>query len=304
MIPENDIIRQKHNITKWHQKGWKGKRARFASFESDKGEHDFETYFTLGETAPECQPILLPDHGADYAGTLKKYNINIAARALYDEFTISENVKIPADLLENCLFLQAVGNTDDPHPSLNLTLPYWNGIIACSMDLSHAGYSLKYDNALCSAIGTVYIQRNYVANPSWGNTESTYIVAGMLALVDDKAIAETGKPLSPESKKQFIKDYSKNGVFILPDPSVDLSNYEDIDMDKPYIGLPDVKDSNYFATLDDVPAYWREEIQALIKANAINGGTDNSVNDQDVNLTREQTQTVVILKRYIDFLMK
>jgi N-acetylmuramoyl-L-alanine amidase len=55
-----------------------------------------------------------------------------------------------------------------------------------------------------------------------------------------------------------------------------------------------------YKTIDDVPGYWREDIRALIKANVVNGGTDNAINDQDVNLTESEAKVLVIMKRYVD----
>ena len=64
------------------------------------------------------------------------------------------------------------------------------------------------------------------------------------------------------------------------------------------------KHNQTFKTVDQVPEYWRDAIKQLIAENVINGGTDNSVNDQDVNLTLDTLKAVVILKGYIDSILK
>jgi hypothetical protein len=55
-----------------------------------------------------------------------------------------------------------------------------------------------------------------------------------------------------------------------------------------------------YKTIDDVPGYWREDIRALIKADAIDGGTENTINDKDINLTESEARVLVIMKRYVD----
>lgn len=59
-----------------------------------------------------------------------------------------------------------------------------------------------------------------------------------------------------------------------------------------------------FETIDQVPDYWKAAIQELIDKNVINGGTDNSINNKDVNLSLDTTKAIVILKGYIDALFK
>ena len=55
-----------------------------------------------------------------------------------------------------------------------------------------------------------------------------------------------------------------------------------------------------YPVITDVPAYWRPAIQELIDMDIINGGTDNAVNDKDVNLTKDTIKAIVIMKAYID----
>lgn len=55
-----------------------------------------------------------------------------------------------------------------------------------------------------------------------------------------------------------------------------------------------------YTNISDVPAYWRPAIQELIDLNVINGGTDNDINNQDVNLSMDTIKAIVIMKDYID----
>ena len=58
-----------------------------------------------------------------------------------------------------------------------------------------------------------------------------------------------------------------------------------------------------YETVAQLPTYWQQDIKDLIKMDVINGGTDNKVNDQDVNLNKDTIKAIVILKRYVDTIL-
>ena len=58
-----------------------------------------------------------------------------------------------------------------------------------------------------------------------------------------------------------------------------------------------------FKDVQDVPSWWRDEIQNLLDADAINGGTPREKDDDDVNLTYTEAKICAIMARYVDYKM-
>lgn len=55
-----------------------------------------------------------------------------------------------------------------------------------------------------------------------------------------------------------------------------------------------------YKDIQDVPAYWREDMQELLDLGCVNGGTPADVCDTDLNLTEDCVKAVVIIKSYVD----
>lgn len=55
-----------------------------------------------------------------------------------------------------------------------------------------------------------------------------------------------------------------------------------------------------YKDIQDVPAYWRGDIQELLDLGCVNGGTPAEVCATDLNLTEDCIKATVIIKRYVD----
>lgn len=55
-----------------------------------------------------------------------------------------------------------------------------------------------------------------------------------------------------------------------------------------------------YGDIKDVPDYWEGQIQELLDMKLINGGTDDDVNDHDVNLTRTEAKVLYLMVRLSD----
>lgn len=51
----------------------------------------------------------------------------------------------------------------------------------------------------------------------------------------------------------------------------------------------------YYKTIDDVPEWWRNDVQELLDAGIIDGGTDDKKND--VNMRSETLQAIIVARR-------
>ena len=55
-----------------------------------------------------------------------------------------------------------------------------------------------------------------------------------------------------------------------------------------------------YKDIQDVPAYWRGDMQELLDLGCVNGGTPADVCDTDLNLSEDCVKAVVIIKSYVD----
>ncbi len=76
----------------------------------------------------------------------------------------------------------------------------------------------------------------------------------------------------------------------------------DMTMTKPELikFIQDTTGAVAFADVKDVPEWWRGEIQTLLNAEAINGGTEKAVNPSDVNLTYTEAKMLAVMVRYVN----
>ena len=79
-------------------------------------------------------------------------------------------------------------------------------------------------------------------------------------------------------------------------------NEEEIDMTREQMEkiVDERIEKAIYGNIQDVPDYWRSKIQKLLGLKVIDGGTPDTVNDHDVNLTRTQAKLVAIFVRLID----
>ena len=66
--------------------------------------------------------------------------------------------------------------------------------------------------------------------------------------------------------------------------------------------IRDITGAIAFEHAEDVPIWWRDEIQKLLDADAVNGGTPREKDDSDVNLTKTEAKICAIFVRYADHL--
>jgi hypothetical protein len=90
----------------------------------------------------------------------------------------------------------------------------------------------------------------------------------------------------------FRKDVNKK----LHEEDINMSRTELIQL------IQDTTGAVAFEHAKDVPSWWRDEIQKLLDADAINGGTPREKDDTDVNLTYAEAKMSAIFVRYADFL--
>ncbi len=67
-----------------------------------------------------------------------------------------------------------------------------------------------------------------------------------------------------------------------------------------YASLAEKEDKMIIKTIDDVPDKLKAEVTELLMCGAINGGTPENENSEDINMEYEALRAVIIAKRYID----
>lgn len=103
---------------------------------------------------------------------------------------------------------------------------------------------------------------------NWGYTGDGWVSLSYLAYVDNNV-------------EKDVLDMSKDELVKLIDERIEAKNNT----------YPDVK---------DIPTYWRDDIQAFLDLDIINGGTTREENPTDVNLTQDTIKALVIMRKYID----
>ena len=137
-----------------------------------------------------------------------------------------------------------------------------------------------------------------------GTSFSAPVFAGMIGLVQDFFIANTGKQLEYDKLLEFIKDNcidleetgidnkSGHGLFILPEPdSIDISKYTDVKGEDKIMNEEN-KNSKIYKTLNDIPDWGKSTIEKLINKNALKGDENGNL-----NISNDLLRTLVIHDR-------
>ena len=64
--------------------------------------------------------------------------------------------------------------------------------------------------------------------------------------------------------------------------------------------IRDVTGAVEFGHVQDVPSWWRDNIQKLLNADVLNGGTPREKDDKDVNLTYTEAKILHVMVAYVD----
>jgi hypothetical protein len=315
MLKENDDIRTIINLWPYYKLGCYGQNINCASFEQQEVGHGYQVAAVFRDFAPQANLISLDGIYDKYQFILDN-NIILAARSIeLKDGQKPTNLNFPDDLTEHCLLLHAMGNDGARVDNTLVDEPEWFGTAAISKtDLSRVNYSNMSDDLLISAPGTAYYKtKGGTAMPDMGTSYTNYIIMAGLSVFCSFAVYVLGRALTGYEMVEMIIKFATpteapgfdvktgHGVFRLPDPDVGEQWLRNLGNQN---GGDPVVEQDIYKTIDDVPVYWQQDIRELIAAGAVNGGTDNSINDQDVNLTASETKVAVILKRYVDSKIK
>lgn len=228
-------------ITKWHERGYTGKRGlsvtyEYFSFESDKGGHGLQTAKVFKEVAPDRKLVHVSDSTKDVAATAQwifDNNADTGFRSMQSDET--GNDEIYAKTLPFCSLFNSAGNDNTADYAKAIRDEYWFGVASAGFGagvFSPASYSSYSEYVDFAAVDNVYIQySNGIINPFSGTSCAAPVLAGMASLVNDFFYERKGRPLSHDEMYWFIKAHCLDvsapgkdirtgwGVFILPDPA-------------------------------------------------------------------------------------
>lgn len=142
------------------------------------------------------------------------------------------------DLYDNgCFLCCAAGNSAEEGGQDLIKTDLWKAIGACEYKKLKRAYYSAIDDEL-DFMSFSGLKTTYKGKKVNGTSFSAPIFAGMLALVQDFFITNTGKKLDHEHLLKFVKDYCQDlgdegkddnygyGLFVLPNPdSIDISKY-------------------------------------------------------------------------------
>lgn len=120
----------------------------------------------------------------------------------------------------------------------------------------------------------------------WGYTGEGWVSLTYTVKVDEKPATPTPTPSSPSAGKDVYE-------LQLTEAQLNQKIDERIRATNPF-----------YSDLKDLPSYWREAIKALVDMDLINGGTTKLQNPTDINLSENTIKALVIMKSYIDTLLK
>lgn len=136
------------------------------------------------------------------------------------------------------------------------------------------------------------------------NCRSTYSTSGeriktyanyttLIILEEKNGWGYTGEGWVSLAYTEFLENIEEEDVLDMT--TAELTKLIDERITAKNVPYPDVK---------DIPEYWRPLIQEFLDLDILNGGTPRDVNPTDVNLTQDTIKALVIMKQYIDLVLK
>ncbi|WP_283673054.1 S-layer homology domain-containing protein [Butyricicoccus sp. Marseille-Q5471] len=253
-------------VTAWHAAGWTGSRGLSATGEPfegyDDSDHGRKVYDVHRLIAPDRKVVHLTVT-TNYVGGKCQHKLltdalpQIIAKGVDTLFaSLNDTVcNVPdldaglAQIADKCCLFFAAGNDSGKTASRIIQCKYVWGVgayylMANTKEMRPAPFSSVSDGVEFCAPTLI--------NGFSGTSCSTPVLAGMAALVNDMAIAKTGRPLSQAGMHRFLQDCavdigdagrdSKTGIGapILPPPDkVDIAKYQDAAPFKDDSAIPD-----------------------------------------------------------------
>lgn len=284
-VSENQEKLDYLGVTKFWEKGYKGKGIIIASREGNTTTHGNMVYKVLQEICPEAEIVLSVDYkkgvDADIYTTSEFF-----ASDKYDS-----NRKKAKGLWFNDVFLCcAVGNYGED-TSTNLSKDgWWTSVGAC--DLTNGEPKKMYYSSIGEQLDFMsFTNMTTDIGKFTGTSCATPVFAAMCGLVQSFFIKKTDRKLNNLQLLKFIKDHTIDleddgrdnrtgyGIFVLPDP-------DDID-----IGLYEEEIEVRYNTLDELPEYAQPTIEKLLDKEYLKGKIGG------LDLSEDMVRMLVILDR-------
>ena len=241
-------------ITKFHNKGYKGKGITIASRENIKSKHGNQVADIIFQICPDANILVKQDYQDPKK---REKNIDIYTTSL---FSISDkyekNIQAAIDFNKEGAFLCcAVGNDASSSCTGLSKYAHWISIGACNLDkgkVSRVYYSSITDNIDYMSFTNLKTNKGLFT----GTSCAAPCFASMLALVQGFFKEKIGRKLTHEELIEFIKEHTQDldkegfdektgfGIFILPDPDeIDVTKYGKVieqpvfDEKEPYIKM-------------------------------------------------------------------
>lgn len=299
MADDNRRFLDHLGVTAWHAAGWTGTHGLTATGEDVAGSlnnHEQNTMAVFRLIAPERKLIHLPTASSYTGGQyhhklidealpgILKQGVDVLYASLIDKTcNVSELDAGLETLKDRCCLFFAAGNDGGKSASRVIQCKYVWGVGAYYL---MAGTNEMRPANFSSEAGDVEFCAPTLIDGFSGTSCSTPALAGMASLVNDMAIAKTGRPLTQDGMHKFLLDCCTKigdagrddktgwGAPILPDPgTVDITQYqEDVVM---------YKDSA------DIPAFAREDVEFCGEQGLLVGDDDGNFRPK-ANVTRSE----------------
>ena len=226
-------------ITKFHNKGYKGKGITIASRENTTSKHGNQVADVISQVCPEANILIKQDYRDP---NKHEKNIDIYTTSMFfssDKY--EKNVQAAIDLAKKGTFLCcAVGNEASSSCTVLSKYAHWTSIGACNLSsgkITRMNYSSITNDIDFMSFTNLKTNKGIFT----GTSCAAPCFAGMLALVQEFFKEKIGRKLTHEELIEFIKEHTQDldiegfdektgfGIFILPDPDeIDITKYGEI----------------------------------------------------------------------------
>lgn len=299
MADDNKRVLDHLGVTAWHAAGWTGTRGLTATgedVEGSLGNHEQNTMNVFRLIAPERKLIHMPVT-ANYTGGQYQHRLldeavpeiirqgvdTLYASLIVSSCNVDELNAGLACIADRCSLFFAAGNGDKKSSNRIIQSKYVWGVGAYYL---MAGTNEMRPANFSSVSEDVEFAAPTLIGGFSGTSCSTPVLAGMASLVNDMAIAKTGRPLSQAGMYRFLRDCCVDigddgrddksgwGAPILPDPdTVDIARYQEATM--------------MYHDSADIPAFAREDVELCREQGLLVGDADGNFRPRD-NVTRAE----------------
>jgi hypothetical protein len=301
---DNDRFRKFLGADVWHKAGYTGSRVIAGSAEdfntSNHGAHEYLTYATFKEFAPDAQVLYLPAEGysderfmQNEIEIIKERGVScwFQSRASYgigDSYSTDKDAAFEK-VKEFCTFFNSIGNDGDNGYASECAAKWVYGVGAIyvmydSGQPAVTPYTSTSEYVDFAAPAMIWIENQ----PFDGTSCSCPVLCGEAALINDFFIDRTGFPLTSKAMYQFMKDNSVDiytpgkdmksgfGYVKLPDPSaIDISKYVYLGDNKPTGGENVVTAKQVLAVAENEIGYLEKASNANLDDKTANAGSAN-----------------------------